>query len=90
MTSIEILKKLISFDTVSSNSNLELISFCKQIMYGMSKALCDFAIKNILAYANQFTLSSQSPMCTQWMMKHFHACSGLTSMKLLFSIVYCK
>jgi len=32
MTSIEILKKLISFDTVSSNSNLELISFCKQIL----------------------------------------------------------
>ena len=32
MTSIEILKKLISFDTISSNSNLELISFCKQIL----------------------------------------------------------
>ena len=32
MNSIEILKKLIAFDTVSSNSNLELISFCKQIL----------------------------------------------------------
>jgi acetylornithine deacetylase len=32
MTSIEILKKLISFNTISSSSNLELISFCKQIL----------------------------------------------------------
>ena len=56
----------------------------------MSKALCDFAIKNILAYANQFTLSSQSPMCTKWMVKHFRACKGFTSIKVNFSIVYCR
>ena len=32
MNSIQILKKLISFDTVSSNSNLELLSFCEKIL----------------------------------------------------------
>jgi len=32
MNSIQILKKLISFDTVSSNSNLELLSFCEKLL----------------------------------------------------------
>ena len=32
MNSIQILEKLISFDTVSSNSNLELLSFCEKIL----------------------------------------------------------
>jgi acetylornithine deacetylase len=32
MNSIQILEKLISFDTVSSNSNLELLSFCEKLL----------------------------------------------------------
>jgi len=32
MNSIQILEKLISFDTVSSNSNLEIISYCEKIL----------------------------------------------------------
>ena len=32
MNSIQILKQLISFDTVSSNSNLELISYCEKLL----------------------------------------------------------
>ena len=32
MSSIQILEKLISFDTVSSNSNLEIISYCEKIL----------------------------------------------------------
>ena len=32
MNSIQILEKLISFDTVSSNSNLELISYCEKLL----------------------------------------------------------
>ena len=32
MNSFLILEKLISFDTVSSNSNLELISYCEKLL----------------------------------------------------------
>ena len=32
MNSIQILEKLISFNTVSSNSNLDIISYCEKIL----------------------------------------------------------